>query len=276
MWYYIFDKKKFGPVDEKKLFDLYDIRVINSQTMVLQEGTSEWIRLEATSLRREFQKVKGKPEKLKETLTLTFVLTLFSIAGFFFQSLLIPYRISASIKVQNLLTSGLCLLWIPAALGDILQFVLLYRLWKAIQNENSRTTPGKAVGYLFIPIFNFYWRFRAYWGFSKQANEYIERLRIKKHNDKFHTSKEWLSLLYSLYNSVFIVISFIVYRSVYLENLSPIGITPVSSTIQYFAVMKPALIIQSIYLLVNYIIWYAMSYDLYLTADSILKAEENQ
>lgn len=53
--------------------------------------------------------------------------------------------------------------------------ILLYRAWEAIDDGNARTTPGKAVGLLFIPFFNFYWIFVAWYGFAQDYNRYIER-----------------------------------------------------------------------------------------------------
>ncbi len=52
-------------------------------------------------------------------------------------------------------------------------YILLYKAWQAIQDGQPRTTPGKAVGFLFIPFFNFYWMFMAYWGYAKDFNTYI-------------------------------------------------------------------------------------------------------
>ena len=59
--------------------------------------------------------------------------------------------------------------------GAVVWFVLVYRMWRAIQDGHARTTPGKAVGFLFIPFFNFYWQFEAFWGFAKDCNQYIDR-----------------------------------------------------------------------------------------------------
>ncbi|MBC8149111.1 MAG: DUF4339 domain-containing protein [Verrucomicrobiaceae bacterium] len=50
--------------------------------------------------------------------------------------------------------------------GGIYSYIILFRAWKVIQAGGARTTPGKAVGLLFIPIFNFYWIFVAYYGWA--------------------------------------------------------------------------------------------------------------
>ncbi len=39
--------------------------------------------------------------------------------------------------------------------------VFIYRVWKSIPREFARTTPGKAVGLLYIPFFWLYWQFVA-------------------------------------------------------------------------------------------------------------------
>jgi hypothetical protein len=52
----------------------------------------------------------------------------------------------------------------------------LNNCWETIQDDGfAMTTPQKATGFLFIPIFNLYWVFVAYYGLSKQINEYIDR-----------------------------------------------------------------------------------------------------
>ncbi len=57
-------------------------------------------------------------------------------------------------------------------------FRLYYKMWEAIQDGYARTTPGKAVGFLFIPFFNLYWMFQALWGYSKDYNSFIGRHSI--------------------------------------------------------------------------------------------------
>ena len=58
---------------------------------------------------------------------------------------------------------GMILLLIAAILG----FICIYRAWCCLQPGGARTTPGKAVGFLFIPIFQLYWIFVAYHGWSQ-------------------------------------------------------------------------------------------------------------
>lgn len=53
--------------------------------------------------------------------------------------------------------------------------ILVYKLWARIQGEpTTRTTPGKACGFMFIPFFNLYWVFQMYWGWAKDYNQFIQ------------------------------------------------------------------------------------------------------
>ena len=56
--------------------------------------------------------------------------------------------------------------------------VLIYKAWASIQDGHVRTGPCKALGFLFIPLFNFYWIFQAIWGFAVDFNKYAARNNI--------------------------------------------------------------------------------------------------
>ena len=68
---------------------------------------------------------------------------------------------------------------VPAALfmfyGGIVMLVLWYKMWAAIQDGHARTTPGKAIGFMFIPFFNICWAFQVIWGWAKDYNAYTAR-----------------------------------------------------------------------------------------------------
>lgn len=56
----------------------------------------------------------------------------------------------------------------------VFSFILLHRQWSLLQGFGARTTPGKAVGFCFIPFFNFYWFFVAYAGLATDTNNYLQ------------------------------------------------------------------------------------------------------
>jgi len=59
--------------------------------------------------------------------------------------------------------------------GVVLAYIYIYRMWTMIQDGYARTTPGKAVGFMFIPFFSLYWVFVAYHGWSLDYNQFIQR-----------------------------------------------------------------------------------------------------
>lgn len=71
------------------------------------------------------------------------------------------------------------MLMMPASwltiLSAVVAFILIYKMWAAIQGRDARTSAGKALGFMFIPFFNFYWAFQVYWGWTKDYNRIPER-----------------------------------------------------------------------------------------------------
>lgn len=57
----------------------------------------------------------------------------------------------------------------------VLGYMQLYKHWNQIQDGHQKTTPGKAVGFMFIPFFNFYWQFVAFLGLAQNINAYGDR-----------------------------------------------------------------------------------------------------
>ena len=76
----------------------------------------------------------------------------------------------------------LALLILPVAMAataaaTICHYVLIYRYWQLIPPELAATTPGRAVGFLFITLFNIYWGFIAFGalgrGFARLTGEAV-------------------------------------------------------------------------------------------------------
>jgi predicted Zn finger-like uncharacterized protein len=61
----------------------------------------------------------------------------------------------------------------------LLELLLFYKMWSAIADNQTSTTPGKAVGFLFIPVFNLYWALNMIMAFAEDYNSFIERHSIK-------------------------------------------------------------------------------------------------
>lgn len=94
-------------------------------------------------------------------------------------------------QLKGLLLYGFAFL--TMLLGAVFMLMLFYRMWEVIQDGNARTAPGKAVGFLFIPLFNIYWSFQAIWGYAKDYNSFIDRY-------EFNVPKlpEWLFLTHTI------------------------------------------------------------------------------
>jgi hypothetical protein len=71
------------------------------------------------------------------------------------------------------------LLLVPMLISGIAMLSLLYKAWASIQDGRARTTPGRAVGFMFIPVFNLYWSFRVIYGFAEDYNRFLDRYQIK-------------------------------------------------------------------------------------------------
>jgi hypothetical protein len=65
--------------------------------------------------------------------------------------------------------------YIGILIASILNLITLSRAWSCLQHSTPRTTPGKAVGFLFIPFFNLYWLFQAYYGLAKDWNRIMSQ-----------------------------------------------------------------------------------------------------
>jgi hypothetical protein len=116
-------------------------------------------------------------------LVVTFLLVfLFGVpALFLLNSYQLPRSMGIDDDVTNLLVGVFIFLaFAPFLLANvILTYVVIYKMWASIRDGNlARTTPGKAVGFLFIPFYNIYWLFQVWTGFPTDYNKYVEHHRL--------------------------------------------------------------------------------------------------
>jgi len=174
MWYYVENNKQMGPVDETQIATLVQIGSVKRTTKVWREGMQEWTDAAQTELAGLFVAVPppvaaGAPPAYRGTAP-AYVHDPDSL-----KTMWLWWAI--------LLGAGypLCFLIIgfPMIIAAVvLGFILLYRWWDAIQDGNPQTTPGKAVGFSFIPFFNIYWAYVAFVGLSKDINVYCKERGI--------------------------------------------------------------------------------------------------
>jgi predicted Zn finger-like uncharacterized protein len=60
-----------------------------------------------------------------------------------------------------------------------IEMLLFYKMWAVIQDDKASISPAKAVGFLFIPVFNIYWALLMITGFAEDYNSFILRRAIK-------------------------------------------------------------------------------------------------
>lgn len=74
-------------------------------------------------------------------------------------------KVDAMVSLAVIIAGSACML-----LSVILNMIYLYRAWKCLQPGGATVTPGAAVGFMFIPIFQYYWIFKAIGGLPRQWN----------------------------------------------------------------------------------------------------------
>ena len=60
-----------------------------------------------------------------------------------------------------------------------IEMLLFYKMWAAIQDDKASISPAKAIGFLFIPVFNIYWALLMLTGFAEDYNAFIQRRAIQ-------------------------------------------------------------------------------------------------
>ena len=94
---------------------------------------------------------------------------------------LVFYALSLPLVIANefdddsmVLVFGLPILILATVFGCILH----YRCWNALPSTARRTTPGRAVGLLFVPFYNFYWVFVSVRGLAEDMAKYNQSLGL--------------------------------------------------------------------------------------------------
>jgi hypothetical protein len=181
MWYYQLNNQPVGPSDQETIQDLLTQRILTRNTLVWKEGMSEWGRVDDTEL-APFIPTNVPPPLSPPALPP-------SSAGFGGPRTLRSIWLSSAVLMgasAALVFFGFLALAVSDVLGGLVLFLgsmtgvggaglwllLLYKGWSAIQDTNLPTTPGKAVGFLFIPGFCLYWQFVAIVQLAKHINRY--------------------------------------------------------------------------------------------------------
>ncbi|MCA9283516.1 MAG: hypothetical protein KDA30_15940, partial [Phycisphaerales bacterium] len=99
--------------------------------------------------------------------------------------------------------------------------MFLFKSWNQIQDGNQETSPGQAIGFMFIPLFNLYWQFIAIYKLTKNLNAYGRR-----HNIQFAEINEGMAkttcilLCIPLANLVGAIMMFIVFNQIKIASMA--------------------------------------------------------
>jgi hypothetical protein len=211
MWFYLINNHQTGPISEAAIKKLLMNQTINGNTFVWKPGLARWLPLVQTDLVNFLTQPLIKPstqvssyqagipspqyqylnprllrpatlriDELKKLFTAFMVLEIIGIV------LMVIVNAISLTTLRNsspgVLLSLMCVFFLPGLLvtisAAVFLYMLLYRYWEVIQDGIARTTPEKAVGFSFIPFYNFYWLFPVYYGLSKDMNFYIRSRKI--------------------------------------------------------------------------------------------------
>ena len=186
MWYYQENYQRIGPIDSAEVERLIREGQINRSTKVWREGMTDWQPAIQTELRGIFLKSLPPPiepppvaaasraddDKRLNTWFMGYWICLAAIPPVGIAGFILPEAI-VSVPLFIVVAFG------SAALAIMFGLLILRKLWSLIPANQARTTPSKAVGFLFIPLFNLYWIFIAIHGLAKTLNIETSRNSIK-------------------------------------------------------------------------------------------------
>jgi hypothetical protein len=140
----------------------------------------------------------------------------------------------------------------------ILLLVFFGRCWKIVQDGYTKTSVGRAIGFLFIPFFNFFWIFKAFHGLADELNQFSERHFGNKPQIISRKAVPAFSLVYCLFYLVNIVYNLFYYVLIYSGG----GFD--------FSTIKVVAIVRGVFSIVFVIVTIITITDYYITARKIL------
>ena len=179
-WFYAFNNQPQGPFDEAVVVDLLQRNVIHANTLVWQEGMPGWSMVQNTPLRTALA-VRPAPPMMPpgvpQYASPYYQAASNAVSAQSLSQLFMAYWILLAASVPLYFIKNY-LGFLTAIAAVVLFCILLYKFWQIIQDGRAQTTPGKAVGYMFIPFYNFYWNFVAIRGLAQDMNRYCQERAV--------------------------------------------------------------------------------------------------
>jgi len=299
MWYYESNHQPAGPVDEAEISRLLQSGGITALTLVWRDGMPDWKHLgetELSSLARSvaapvqttpmvgsvnpyanpvapsapvYPQYRAAAAKSGPRVSSSSLKSLFNIWVVLMLLTGVYEIISLMIPGNTSLAALSCIGSLVSLGAAVLGFILLYKFWQVNQDGRASTTPGKAVGFMFIPLFNIYWIFRAFPGLSLDQNRYIADHFGDRPEGTVKKANPVIAFAYIIFSFIGgIVIAIIsASKAVSMASASMDTLNPTTLASQFTAPIA----IFSIVMMLFYI-W--MYYGFYSTAKSICEAEE--
>lgn len=174
MWYYVRNSQRIGPVEQSVIEELIQNGTIVRQTLVWKSPMSDWKQAGVTELADKFADIAPVPPPTFGGMPYSDIQINFTPDSLRKLWLWFAWLIGAGMLLSFIIIG------IPAVIaGVIIYYILLYRFWLLIQDGKARTSPGKAVGFCFIPFFNFYWIYVAIVGLAKDMSLYCRERNIE-------------------------------------------------------------------------------------------------
>ena len=280
MWYYEFAHRPVGPVDTETIKQLLANGNINAATLVWSEGMPSWLPLQQTELAHIWESVSQNMPQPAMQMPVAYVQPNHSVKSSVLKNLFVWWLVLESLTFAYLVfnyflptgsikTAISCGFEIPIMAASVLLFVLLFKFWQVVQDRFARTTPAKAIGFLFIPFFNIYWNFVAIFGLSKELNRFSRQhlefkpiAQVNKSHPLFALFSVIASYLFTGYLFYYMIHAF----SLVFANQRNPGV--------YNNAIKSMTLPMAIISLVSVLIQIILIIDLYRAASSILTSEE--
>lgn len=162
MWYYAINGQQMGPVDEAKIKELLANGSISENTLVWTNGMGTWQPLAQVQLGSHPAQFQQAGSTAPEAMVDREIDTMNKLFTWMWISL-----------AASLITFGISLL-----VTVTLFLVIVYKSWQLVQDGHARTTPDQALGFSFIPCFQFWWWFIAFKSLAKDLNRVMANEHI--------------------------------------------------------------------------------------------------
>jgi hypothetical protein len=284
MWFYEWNRQPYGPLSKEAIAEAVRAGRINATTLVWREGMSGWKHLNETELASMLGLTP--PPVINQNIPMNTPQVygavppvanrqskgLKNLFWWWFGLLLggaLVFILSQLITDQSIKIVLVCFYELVILPGIVLQYILVYKLWNSIQDGFARTSAGKAVGFMFIPFFNFYWMFVVYFGLAQDQNRYIDRHYPPISGKMIRKSHPALALIYMITFWLTIVLVFVMMISNLLSLINSASLYSGS----YMNFLETFRLEYVIFFAIEMGLQFAMFLDFYQTGKSILDVE---